>query len=373
MLAVLGVAFAFGVVIFVHEFGHFIVAKKTGVKVERFAFGFGKEVVGFQWGETRYSINWIPLGGYVKMAGEVPEEYEGPVLEGGSAQGSPSIAEDHSRDFLAKPWYLRVPIIVAGPVMNYVLAFFIFFGILVVWGLPIQMNKTDVGEIIAGMPADRAGLKTGDRILRVEGQSVEDFQTIADLIHHRPERPVSLVIHRSGKEVNFNIKTQRDKRTGYGLIGIRPADPVYARKRIGLMESINKSGVQCWNITWLTLSYLGQKIWALEKPDVAGPVGIAQVVAKAVRAGWEDFLYLIGLISVSLGLFNLFPIPLLDGGHVAYNLAEGIRGKPLSQKTISRANTVGMAILLGILTLAFYNDIQRSWMAKEKPPVQQGK
>ena len=373
LLYTAGVVFAFGIVIFVHEFGHFLVAKKSGVKVDQFAFGFGKEIFGFQKGETRYSVNWLPLGGYVKMAGELQEDYEGPVLEGKPAPAVINPNEDHSRDFMAQSWIKRIPIVVAGPIMNYVLAFFIFFLILARWGLPVQINKTEVGEVVTGMPADLAGLKKGDSIVSVEGEPVADFQSVALKIHNRPGLPTKLVLKRGTADITLSLTPQFDPSKKIGLIGIRPADPVNERKKISLFESAQRSGIQCWNITWITMYYLGQKIWAMERPDLASPIGIAQVIVKAVKSGLEDFLYLIGLISVSLGLFNLFPIPLLDGGHVVYYLIEGIRGKPLSTKTIGKANTVGLVLLLSILSLAVFNDVQRNRTPKEKPVVEKTK
>jgi len=365
LLYTISIVFAFGLVVFIHEFGHFIVAKKSGIKVLNFAFGFGKEIFGFMRGETRYSVNWLPLGGYVKMAGDVPEDYSGPVLEG-KTEGA-SETGDHSREFLAQKWYRRIPVVVAGPFMNYVLAFFIFFGILMWWGMPIQTNKTEIGEVMAGKPADKAGVLVGDRVLSVEGEKVEDFFSLAEIIHKRPALPTKLVIKRGDQTLDFTITPVNEG--NIGIIGIRPADPIEERTKVGMGDAVKKSAIQCWNITYITMYYLGQKIMTMEKPDLAGPVGIAQVINKAAKAGAEQYFYLIGLISVSLGLFNLFPIPLLDGGHLVYYLIEGIRKKPLSAKVMDRANQVGLVLIGAIFFLALYNDIQRIVITKEKPAV----
>lgn len=358
----IGVVFAFGLVIFIHEFGHFFVAKKTGVKVEAFAFGFGKEIIGFNWGETRYSINWIPLGGYVRMAGEQPDDYQGPVLEGGEKKTEAE--RDRSREFMTQPWYRRIPIVLAGPVMNYVLAIIIFFGMLLVWGLPIQTNKTQVGEIVKGMPADLAGLRTGDNIVSVQGKTVADFAEVATIIHGRAEQPTEIKFTREKTEMTIKVTPKKEK--DIGLIGIKPAEPAYDREKVGVLQAGKRAVYQCWNISWFTIYYLGQKIWAREKPDVAGPIGIIHVVAKAAKSGLEDLVYLIAMISCAIGLFNLFPIPLLDGGHLAYYVIEGIRGKPLAQKTMNKANTVGLALLMGLLVFATLNDVQRIWPGKSE-------
>jgi regulator of sigma E protease len=365
LLSTAGVVFAFGLVIFVHEFGHFIVAKKSGVKVEQFSFGFGREIFGFQQGETRYSVNWIPLGGFVKMSGETPEEYTGPAFEGKS---TPQVGEtDHSRDFLAQPWYRRVLIAMAGPFMNYVLATVVFFSMLMVWGEPIQINKTEVGEVMANRPAAKVGLKTGDSVVSVQGQPVEDFVDVALKIHDRPEMPTDIIVKRNGQEIKFTVVPERDKeRGGVGIIGIRPATPIQEHKKIGAGAAAQKAVWQCWNISKFTLYYLAQKIYAHEKPDVAGPIGITQVIVKAVKTGWEDFFFLIAMISVAIGLFNLFPIPLLDGGHMLYYVIEGVRGKPVSANVMNKANMVGFALLVSLFIFATFNDIQRIYSERTK-------
>ncbi len=364
----IGVVFAFGLVIFIHEFGHFFVAKRIGVKVEAFAFGFGKEIFGFTMGETRYSLNWIPLGGYVRMAGEQPDDYEGPVLEGGEKKTEAE--RDRSREFMNFPWYKRVPIVLAGPFMNYVLAIIIFFGMLLIWGQPIQTNKTQVGTVVESMPAAAAGLKTGDTILSVAGKDVADFTEVATIIHARAEQPTEIKAKRGEMEMTFNIVPKKDEKRGIGLIGIQPAEPVLERESVGPVQAAKKAVWQCWNISWFTIYYLGQKIGAREKPDVAGPIGIIHVVAKATKAGMEDLFYLIAMISVAIGLFNLFPIPLLDGGHLLYYVIEGIRGKPLKQKTMNAANTVGLALLMSLLVFATFNDVQRIWPSKNPPAAE---
>lgn len=311
LLNTVGIIFAFGTVIFVHEFGHFIVAKKSGVKVERFSFGLGPEMVGFQWGETRYCIAWLPLGGEVRMAGEFLDEDEKiPTQE----EKEPTAPVDRSREFFAQPWYRRIAIAFAGPFMNYVLALVIFFSILLIWGEPIQTNKTQIGEVVAGMSADKAGLLKGDSVLEIQGEKVEDFSTLAKKIHARPNTETELLILRQNEEIR--IKVMPANESGKGMIGIKPAEPILIRKDVSLLQAGKKSVLQCWNISYFTVYYLFQKIVEREKPDVAGPLGIGQVIIKAVKAGAEDFFYLIALLSVAIGLFNLFPVPLLDGGHV---------------------------------------------------------
>jgi regulator of sigma E protease len=284
------------------------------------------------------------------MAGEAPDE----------ANTNVSASADRGREFFAKPWYTRIAIAFAGPLMNYVLAAVLFFAILIIWGEPNQINKTEVGDVIAGMPAEKAGLKAGDKIISIQGETVEDFLAIKSKIHARPAQSTDVEILRDNQPLKITIVPAKDEAMG-GFIGIKPAAPVNERHKIGVLASGEKALWQCWNITAFTVYYLGQKIWTrqISKADVAGPLGISQVIAKAVKSGAEDFFYLIGLISVSIGLFNLFPIPMLDGGHVLYYVIEGLRGRPLSQKAMARANMVGLALLMSLLVFATLNDVQR--------------
>lgn len=355
LTTVLAIVVVFGTVIFVHEFGHFIVAKKSGVKVDEFAFGFGPKMFSFQFGETLYSVNWIPLGGYNKFQGEVTENYSGPVLEGEGSQQSSS--RDQSRDFMAQPWTQRILIALAGPFMNYVMAFMLFVGMLVIWGEPFQTNKTEVGEVMAGMPAEAAGLKPGDHVLSVEGETTEDFISVATRISRRPGLSTTLAVSRDGQQRYVTVVPIDDN--GRGMIGIRPADPKTDHRPINFSSALKKGAWQCWNISAGTIYYLYLSVTERRKPDLAGPIGITREIARSAQRGMEDLIYLVAMISVAIGLFNLFPIPLLDGGHVVYYLVEGIQRRPVSEKFMSKFNMVGLALLLSLLVFATFSDIQR--------------
>lgn len=355
----------FGIVIFVHEFGHFIVAKKSGVKVEEFAFGFGPKIFSFQYGETLYSVNWIPLGGFNKFQGEVGEEYGGPVLEGPGSHQDPN--KDTSRDFLAQPWHRRIIIGLAGPAMNYLLAFLVFLGIFFCWGEPYQINRTEVGDTVKGMPADLAGIKTGDFILRVQNEPVDNFTEMREKIRARPEKETEFLVKRLGKE--FSVTLVPINKGGEGLIGVAQASPIYEHRKISIVPAVKQSAFQCWFISAGTVYYLYHAIRTHVRPDLSGPIGITQAIAKTAKQGMEDLLSLMAMISVAIGLFNLFPIPLLDGGHILYYLIEGVRGKPVSQKVVGKVNMVGMAILLGLMVLATMNDVQRLRPKSEPAPA----
>lgn len=358
LISALGVAFAFGIVVFVHEFGHFIVAKKTGVKVDRFSFGLGPEMFGFQWGETRYCVAWIPLGGEVRMAGE---------MEPG---GDPAAIKD-SREFYAKPWYRRIPIVVAGPAMNYVLAYGLFSFVFLLWGQPKASPEPVVGELVESFPAQAAGLLSGDRIVSVNGQAVSAWAEVADAIHQNPEKAVALSVTRgAGEPLSFSVVPRRDPASGMGLIGISPA-MLYSSMPLG--EALVAGGQQTVFWTKHTLTYLGDKIVHRQKPELSGPIGIASIISKSTKSGIQDYLFLIALISLGIGLFNLFPIPMLDGGHLVFFLWEGIFRKPVSRRAVQAANVVGLSLLLGILVFATFSDIQRMRQKPSSPVVEQSR
>jgi regulator of sigma E protease len=339
----LGVGFAFGLVVFVHEFGHFIVAKKSGVRVDRFSFGLGPEMFGFKWGETRYCVAWIPLGGEVRMAGE---------MEPG---GDPKAVRDPG-EFFAKPWYRRIPIVVAGPAMNYVLAYALFSFVFLLWGNPKPSTDPVVGDLVDGFPAKASGLLAGDRFVTVDGKPVATWAEVAGFIHQNPDQPIVLNVRRGGDtEMKFTVTPRRDS-GGQGLIGI---SPVMGYAPMPLGSALVAGGQQTVFWTKQTLTYLGEKIVRREKPDLAGPIGIATVISKSARSGIQDYLFLIAMISLGIGLFNLFPIPMLDGGHLVFFLWEGIFRRPATRRAVQAANAVGLSLLLGILVFATYSDIQR--------------
>jgi regulator of sigma E protease len=361
MIGALGVVFAFGLVIFVHEFGHFIVAKKTGVKVDRFAFGLGPEMFGFQWGETRYCVAWIPLGGEVRMAGEMEP-------------GAEPKADRDPREFFAKPWYKRVPIVLAGPAMNYVLAFGLFALVFFAYGNPRLSTDPMIGELADGFPARTAGLEPGDRVVAVDGAGVSTWASLAEKIHASPGKSLALTVDRSAGDarqtLTIAVIPRRDPVSGRGMIGVTPTtvfDPV------GAVESLRLGGQQTVYWSLHTLDYLKERLVRREKPELSGPVGIASVISKSARSGLQDYIFLIAMISLGIGLFNLFPIPMLDGGHLMFFLYEGIFRRPAGRRVVVAANMVGLSVLLGILVFATYSDIQRLRSARSEPtPVATG-
>jgi regulator of sigma E protease len=331
-----------GLVVVIHEFGHFVVARLLGVRVEKFTVGFGPEILGWTGGATRYAICAIPLGGMVKMAGEYLEE-----------------RENRPDEFFSQAWYRRIAIALAGPFMNYVLAFVLFAVVAGAWGVLRPSGTATIGDVIPGLPAATATLKAGDTIQSVDGTPVQSWEQMAKLIHARPEKATELRVSREGTKdtLKLTVTPRRDPSQGIGLIGVVPkVDKV----KPGFKGSIRAAARDITMWTVQPLQYLSQKIVRLEAPrELSSPLGIAQMVSKATKEGVWAVLQLVAIISTGLGLFNLFPIPILDGGHVVLYLFEGLLRRPLSRKVMQTANLAGLSLVAVVFFYALYQDIVR--------------
>ncbi|MDD2804302.1 MAG: M50 family metallopeptidase [Elusimicrobiales bacterium] len=368
IISILAVLFTFGLVIFLHEFGHFIVCKLVGIRVDAFSFGFGKELLGFTRGDTRYSLRLIPLGGYVKPAGEEIEE-EAPAAPEEPAGQPPSATTEAAAPpaekeaalapymYFAKPWYARFAVVLAGPVMNYLLAFALFSGVILLVGEPRPSKAPVLGDVSQGYPADLAGLKAGDKIVKVDGVTTDSWGAMAGAIYAKVEKEISVTYERAGAAATVKLKTRKSPEGAErGVIGISPAVE-YAP--VPLLKGLRMGAHQCWYWTNFTVQTLKSNIIKREKPDLAGPIGIVNIVSKAAHTGKADFFFLIGLISVAVGFFNLLPIPLLDGGWMILYLFEGVSRRKLTGNMMKYVNAAGMVMLLSILVFATYNDIMR--------------
>jgi regulator of sigma E protease len=339
ILSFVAVIVTFGMVIFLHEGGHFLVCRKLGVRVEKFAFGFGPELVGFTSGGTRFSVCAIPLGGFVKPAGESIDDHTG-----------------HPDEYFSRPPWERLMIVAAGPAMNYVLAFVMFFLVVFFKGVPQGSTQPVIGDLAPDYPAAVAGLQPGDRILKVDTVEVAKWSDLAEYVYVRAGTPVKFTYARAGQVQVVEITPRLDATSKRGLIGI--AQSVEYRK-IGFLGASVEALKECWHWTAYTVRTLAEKIWAREKPDLAGPVGIVQMVSRAAHSGLESLVQLIGLISVAIGFFNILPIPLLDGGHAVLYVYEWVSRKKLTTAVVGAANSVGLALLMSLLLFATYNDLMR--------------
>ena len=333
------IIFGFGILVLVHEIGHLLGAKLFKVPVEKFTIGFGKEIVGITYKETRYSLCWIPLGGMTKLPGE----------DAGSATGSPD-------EFLSQAWYKRFVIAILGPLMNYILAAIVFAIVIYFWGIASPSADSIIGSILPGKPAESAGLQAGDRILSINNKNIVKWEEMAGIIYNNKNNKLKFEIKRNNKKLVINITPEHDSITGKGIIGITPG---YTIEKVGLKQSMIFGVKACLVQSIITVRYLADKIIRWEKPEVAGPIGVAQILASAAKSGFEQILHILAIISVALGLFNLFPIPLVDGGHIVFSLIEAITRKPVNKKVLTVANTIGLSLIIAIFLLATYNDLSR--------------
>lgn len=338
--------FCLGLVVVIHEYGHLLVAKYFKVHIERFSIGFGSELIGWTAKDgIRYSICAIPLGGMVKMAGEYAEE----------RTNSPD-------EFFSKPWYQRIAIALAGPVMNYALAFVLFAVTAGVWGVLQPSADPVVGDIVEGLPAAAAKLESGDRILSIDKTPMPSWDALAQYIHEHPNQKLSLEIERKDAagvptHRTVSLTPKKDSDTGMGLIGVVQR---YAKVKPSFWGCLASAGRDVKGWTLQPLRYIGMKIRHFEGPkELSGPLGIAHMVNQATKEGISYVVYLIAIISIGLGLFNIFPIPVLDGGHVFMYLIEGIRRRPLSAKALQWANMAGLAFVLTVFLYATYQDVLR--------------
>jgi regulator of sigma E protease len=339
-----------GLLIFFHEMGHFLAAKFFGVKVERFSFGLGPRLVGLKVGETDYRISAFPLGGYVKMVGEGLDDE---VLE-----------EEKERSFSHKAVWKRMFIVVCGPLFNFLFAMGVFFlGFLLVGQVILT---SDIGEVKADYPAYKAGLRTGDKIISMAGRPIATWKELPDVVRKNAGKTIPVIFSRGDRQyktevtpITSTVKNLFGEDVQESVIGVSPSGKFFT-KNLGLGEALQAGIVQTYEITKLTLVSLVKLVQRkVPLETLGGPIFIAQLAGQQAQEGWANLLFFTALLSVNLGILNLLPIPILDGGHLVFFAIEGISGKPLSLKKREIAQQVGMFILIMLMVFVFYNDIVR--------------
>jgi len=344
-------------IVFVHEYGHYKVARLCGVNVEAFAIGFGREIFG--WNDrhgTRWKLCWLPLGGYVKFAGDA------------NAASMPEAASSKSPDpgdFHRKPVAQRAAVVVAGPLANYILAIVIFaLGAMLV-GMPSSQPR--VHAVKAGSAAEAAGILPGDIILKVDGVETPAFEDVQRLVTPRAGEALPIVLERNGQEVTATVTPKETEITAngrtvkVGLIGVeRAANPERTFEKLSLIPAVEKAVDDTWYISSHSLWYIWRMITGREDASqLAGPLGIAEMTGQAASLGVYELLRMAAILSVSIGLLNLFPIPMLDGGHLLFYAVEAVRGKPLGPAAQELGFKVGFALVLTLMMFATWNDIMR--------------
>ncbi|OIO39431.1 MAG: RIP metalloprotease RseP [Candidatus Omnitrophica bacterium CG07_land_8_20_14_0_80_50_8] len=338
--------FVLGVLVVVHEFGHFIAARAVGVRVEKFSIGFGPVIFGKQFGETEFCVSLLPLGGFVKLSGESPEESEG-----------------HPWEFNSKNLWEKFLVVAAGPCMNAFLAFVIFSSIYLV-GQPTLSNK--IGKVLEGAPAQSAGLLENDRVLSINGRAVTYWEDILKELHKNPDKTV-FTIERASKKLDRVVipkkqvtKTIFGKQIEVSFVGIAPSNEMSYVKS-GPFQAVRMGAARVWQLTSMILYSLGLMFTGAMpfKDSMTGPIGIFFMTKEAAQMGALYLFYFMGSLSVSLFVLNILPIPVLDGGHVLFILIERIKGSPIKNSIKERLTQGGMALLLLLMAFVILQDIHR--------------
>lgn len=338
MTTMLAAIFVFGLLVFVHELGHFAIAKMVGMRVEEFALGFGPKIFGRREGETLYSLRAIPLGGFNKISGMDPDE------------------EQDERSFNAQPVWARMLVIVAGSVMNFILPVLLFVIIFLASGIDKPSNLPLVGQTMPNKPAAAAGIQAGDQIIRAAGQEITQWKQFVAIIQANGGTVIELEVERNGQRLLLAVTPEQDQRLGRGIIGVVPQIDKFVP---GVGESIGLAFKQTALIAVGMGSGLVEMIAGRAAADVAGPIGVAQMAGEVAKTGVIPLLQFAAFLSINLGIINLLPVPVLDGGHLVTLAVEGIRGRPLTKGQLQFTQMVGFAILLAMLLLTTYKDVAR--------------
>lgn len=346
------------VIVFIHEFGHYIIAKWCGVKIEAFSIGFGKELFG--WNDksgTRWKFSLIPMGGYVKMFGD-----SGAASTPDNEKAATMTEEEKAVSFHYKPLWKKAAVVAAGPAFNFILTISILTGMLMTYG----MASTDaiVSEVLPDSAAQEAGIQSGDLILAVDGQEVGSFNDIPRLIATNTGTQVTLLIERDGAKVQETLTprmTEIDDAFGnkvkWPMIGIRSHEQTKAD--MGFFEAIGEASYRTYNICVTSLDAVGQMIMGdRAATELKGPLGIAKLSGQATGMDFSTVLWFIAMLSANLGLVNLFPIPLLDGGHLLFYAIEAGTGRPLAEKFQEYGFRVGFAFIICLMAFTILNDLR---------------
>lgn len=349
--------FVLTIVVFFHELGHFLVARWCGVRVLTFSIGFGPELLGFNDRHgTRWKLSAIPLGGYVKFFGD---ENAASVPD---TQTINQMTEEERREsFFFKPVPQRAAIVAAGPIANFILAIVIFAGVFTLYGK--QATPARVETVQANSAAQAAGFQPGDLIVSINGRRIDTFTDMQRVVSASAGEPLDLEVDRGGARIHVKatpalteLKDNFGNVHRIGVLGITGArgDPVKLDPLTAVKEGISET----WFVVDRTLSYIGGVVAGKESADqLGGPIRIAQVSGQVATAGFVALIHLAAVLSISIGLLNLFPIPLLDGGHLLFYAIEAIRGRPLSDRAQEVGFRIGLAIVLLLMIFATFNDI----------------
>jgi regulator of sigma E protease len=345
---------ALSLLILVHEFGHFLVARLANVKVLAFSLGFGKKLLKFTRGETEYILSAVPLGGYVKLLGESPGEE---VAE-----------EDVPRSYSHKPPIVKILIAFTGPFFNILFACVLFF---FVFASGYSVLSTKVGSVDKTLPAYEAGIREGDTIVAIDGQKIAEWTDLTDAMSKSEVRPMKIEVKRGDALLDFTLTPKEiESKNIFGdtikrkVIGVGASNDFFTKTETVPGAAV-KAVDQTYNLTKVTIVGIVKLIEGSISPkQIGGPLLILEVAGKQAKEGKKNLIYFIAIISINLAVINLLPIPVLDGGHILFHLIEIVIRRPVSQKFIDISQKIGMGLLVAIMTLAFFNDIMRLFFGK---------
>ena len=356
LLSIIAVLVVLSPIVIIHEFGHYIACRLTGIRVNEFSFGFGKILWHKKVGDTDYQIRAIPFGGFVEPAG--------PMFHPDDAPEPPKPYE-----FAAKKWYAKFFMVVNGALFNYLLAAIIFGVLIYIKGMPetdpVKLPAT-VGTIAKGYPAEKLDLKEGDVIRLINGEEIATWQDLTQAMAQR-KGDVTLTYERDGKTLTATVKDSDFKADSPTVLGVTVA-PTF--KPVSVWEAAGLGFYQCYYWTKFSLSSLAQSFTKKKAPELAGPIGIVNVIHQSVHRSLFDFVFLIAMLSLAVGMFNLFPIPILDGGYALVYLWEGLTKKLPTEKMLNHAANVGLCILLLLVVYASYSDIKRIFFKPKAAAVE---
>ncbi|MBN1472824.1 MAG: RIP metalloprotease RseP [Syntrophaceae bacterium] len=349
MITLISFIVLLGILIFVHELGHFLAARMAGVGVLKFSLGFGPKIFGKKIGETEYVLSWIPLGGYVKLLGE-----------SGNEELSP---EEEKKSFCKQSVWKKILIVLAGPGFNFLLAVVIFIFVLI-YGLPSLTSE--IGEVQKDSAAYEAGMQNGDKIVSMNGEKVKFWDDIRAVIAESKDKQIEIVVERKGEEKSLFVKPKLSKSKNiFGeevsayLIGISPSEKTVIERR-NPWDAIITSVYKTWEISKLTVISVVKIFEGVISPKtLGGPIFIAQVAGAQVKEGLIPFILFMAILSINLGVINLFPIPVLDGGHILFYLIEIVTRREISLKVRELSQQIGFVILLMLMLFVIFIDIER--------------
>jgi regulator of sigma E protease len=344
------------ILVFVHELGHYLIARRNGVRVEVFSIGFGPELFGWWDGAgTRWKFSTIPLGGYVKMYGDSDASSGLPIAGLGQLT-----AAEREVSFHCKRLGQRAAIVAGGPVANFIFAIIVLAVLFMTYGQPY--TPAEIGQVLPGSAAEAGGIRPGDTIVSIDGRSIDRFEDVQQVVRFNPNVPMTMVVSRGGELTTLRVtpglveESDRLGRRQIGQLGIRGGGTKYIQRDPA--SAVVRAVGETWNLSVTTLAAMGQMIIGTRTTDeLGGPLRIAQLSGEVAQGGIVPLLWFMAVLSVNLGLINLFPVPVLDGGHLLFYAAEAVRGKPLGQRAQEYGFRLGLALVLTLMVFATWNDL----------------